>query len=79
MELGVYDPVQELEATALSNQLQQTVWETHLAIQPSKLLHRIDVAALCAALRDWIVAQILGSAAGLDHLIPPVSGKLSPF
>jgi len=28
-----------------------------------------DVAALCAAIRDWTVAQIPGGAADLDHLV----------
>ena len=29
----------------------------------------MDVAALCAAIRDWTIAQIPGSAADLDQLI----------
>lgn len=31
--------------------------------------HQVDVAALCAAIRDWTIAQIPGSAADLDQLI----------
>ncbi len=31
--------------------------------------HQVDVTALCAAIRDWTIAQILGSAADLDQLI----------
>jgi len=53
--------------------------------------HRVDVAALCAAIRDWTIAQIPGGAADLDQLvvaprllprsgcIPPPSGKMSPL
>lgn len=31
--------------------------------------HQVDVAALCAAIRDWTIAQIPGSAQDLDQLI----------
>jgi len=31
--------------------------------------HQVDVAALCAAIHDWTIAQIPGGAAGLDHLV----------
>jgi hypothetical protein len=31
--------------------------------------HQVDVAALCAAIRDWTIAQIPGGAADLDQLI----------
>ena len=30
---------------------------------------QVDVAAICAAIRDWTIAQILGGAAELDQLI----------
>jgi hypothetical protein len=30
---------------------------------------QVDVAALCAAIRDWTIAQIPGSAADLDQLV----------
>jgi hypothetical protein len=29
----------------------------------------VDVAALCAAIRDWTIAQIPGGAAVLDQLV----------
>jgi hypothetical protein len=29
----------------------------------------VDIAALCAAIRDWTIAQIPGVAADLDHLV----------
>jgi hypothetical protein len=32
-------------------------------------LHQVDVAALCAAIRDWTIAQILGGAVDLDQLV----------
>jgi len=51
--------------------------------------HQVDVAALCAAIRDWTVAQIPGGAADLDQLvcdgktlrgsIEPTSGGGSAF
>jgi hypothetical protein len=31
--------------------------------------HQVDVAALCAAIRDWTIAQIPGGAADLDQLV----------
>jgi hypothetical protein len=31
--------------------------------------HQVDVSALCAAIRDWTVAQIPGGAADLDQLV----------
>ena len=31
--------------------------------------HQVDVVALCAAIRDWTIAQIPGGAADLDQLI----------
>ena len=31
--------------------------------------HQVDVAALCAAIRDWTIAQISGGAADLDQLV----------
>jgi hypothetical protein len=31
--------------------------------------HQVDVAALCAAIRDWTIAQIPGGTADLDQLI----------
>jgi transposase InsO family protein len=31
--------------------------------------HQVDVAALCAAIRDWTIAQIPGGAANLDQLV----------
>ncbi len=31
--------------------------------------HQVDVAALCAAIRDWTIAQISGGAADLDQLL----------
>jgi hypothetical protein len=30
---------------------------------------QVDVAALCAAIRDWTIAQIPGGAADLDQLV----------
>lgn len=30
---------------------------------------QVDVAALCAAIRDWTIAQILGGAADLEQLV----------
>ena len=49
----------------------------------------VDVAALCAAIRDWTIAQIPGDAKELDHLIcdgktllgsiEPTAGGGSPF
>jgi hypothetical protein len=32
-------------------------------------LQHVDVAALCTAIRDWTIAQILGEASDLDQLI----------
>ena len=50
---------------------------------------QVDVAALCTAIRDWTIAQILGGAADLDQLvcdgktlrgsIVPTSGGSSAF
>ena len=31
--------------------------------------HQVDVAALCAAIRDWTIAQIPGGATDLDQLV----------
>ena len=31
--------------------------------------HQLDVAALCAAIRDWTIAQIPGGAGDLDQLV----------
>lgn len=31
--------------------------------------HQVDVAALCAAIRDWTIAQIPGGAEDLDQLV----------
>jgi hypothetical protein len=31
--------------------------------------HQVDVSALCAAIRDWTIAQIPGGAADLDQLV----------
>ena len=31
--------------------------------------HQVDVAELCAAIRDWTIAQIPGGAADLDQLV----------
>jgi len=31
--------------------------------------HQVDVAALCAAIRDWTIAQIQGGAVDLDQLV----------
>jgi hypothetical protein len=31
--------------------------------------HQVDVAALCAAIRDWTIAQIPGGAADLDQVV----------
>jgi hypothetical protein len=31
--------------------------------------HQVDVASLCAAIHDWTIAQIPGSAADLDQLV----------
>jgi hypothetical protein len=31
--------------------------------------HQVDVAALCAAIRGWTIAQIPGSAVDLDQLV----------
>lgn len=31
--------------------------------------HQVDVAALCAAIRDWTIAQIPGGAGDLDQLV----------
>ena len=31
--------------------------------------HQVDVAALCAAIHDWTIAQIRGGAADLDELV----------
>jgi hypothetical protein len=31
--------------------------------------HQMDVSALCAAIRDWTIAQIPGGAADLDQLV----------
>ena len=52
-------------------------------------LHQADLAALCAAIRDWTIAQIPGGAADLDQLvcdgktlrgsIEPTSGGGSAF
>jgi len=51
--------------------------------------HQVDVAALCAAIRDWTITQIPGGAADLDQLvcdgktlrgsIEPTSGGGSAF
>jgi len=51
--------------------------------------HQVDVAALCAAIRDWTIAQIRGGATDLDQLvcdgktlrgsIEPTSGGGSAF
>jgi len=51
--------------------------------------YQVDVAALCAAIRDWTIAQIPGGAADLDQLvcdgktlrgsIEPTSGGGSAF
>ena len=51
--------------------------------------HQVDVAALCAAIRDWTIAQIPGGAADLDQqvcdgralrgLIEPTAGGVSAF
>ena len=32
-------------------------------------LHEVDVAALCAAVRDWTIAQIPGGTTDLDQLV----------
>jgi hypothetical protein len=32
-------------------------------------IHQVDVAALCAAIRDWTIAQIQGGEADIDQLI----------
>ena len=31
--------------------------------------HQVDVAALCAVIRDWTIAQIPGGSADLDQLV----------
>jgi hypothetical protein len=36
--------------------------------------HQVDVAAMCAAIRDWTIAQIQGGAEALDQLV--CDGKL---
>ena len=51
--------------------------------------YQVDVAALCAAIRDWTIAQMPGGAADLDQLvcdgktlrgsIEPTAGGGSPF
>ncbi len=51
--------------------------------------HQVDVAALCAAIRDWTIAQIPGGAADLHQLvcdgknlrgsIEPTAGRGSAF
>jgi hypothetical protein len=41
----------------------------------------VDVAALCAAIRDWTIAQIPGGAADLDQLVcdsKMVRGSIEP-
>ena len=35
----------------------------------SYFFHQVDVAALCAAIREWTTAQIPGGAEGLDKLV----------
>ena len=39
--------------------------------------HKVDVSALCAAIRDWTIAQIPGGATELDQLIcnPTAKGE----
>jgi hypothetical protein len=34
-----------------------------------RYFYQVDVAALCAAIRDWTIAQIPGGAADLDQLV----------
>lgn len=41
--------------------------------------HQVDVAALCAAIRDWAIAQIPGGVANLDQLVcdgKPLRGSI---
>ena len=43
--------------------------------------HQEDVAALCAAIRDWTIVQIPGGAADLDQLVcdgKPLRGSIEP-
>jgi hypothetical protein len=38
-------------------------------LAPRYFFHQVDVAALCAAIRDWTIAQIPGGASDLDQLV----------
>ena len=46
-------------------------WLRHAGLRPGSryFFRQVDVTALCAAIRDWTIAQIPGGAADLDQLI----------
>ena len=48
-------------------------WESssgfHHRILRFVIFLQVDVAALCASIRDWTIAQIPGGAAALDQLV----------
>jgi len=49
-------------------------WHLWLRCSPSDssfryFFHQVNVPALCAPIRDWTIAQILGDAVDLDQLV----------
>lgn len=45
------------------------LWRSPSDSSFSDFFHQVDVAALCAAIRDWTLAQIPDGASDLDQLI----------
>ena len=58
-------------------------WLRHAGLRPGSryFFHQVDVAALCAAIRDWTIAQIPGGADDLDQLVcdgKTLQGSIKP-
>jgi hypothetical protein len=83
--LSKYESLRDLERFALRH---HAVLTEALGIELRRLpsdstfryfFHQVDVAAICSAIRDWMIAQIPGSISDLDQLAKDCPVQSSPL